>query len=43
MKVPKRFTYPQSEYDYNSDNLNAAVQRQYSGDDDVNKVMWLLQ
>lgn len=43
MKVPKRFTYPQSEYDYNADNVNAAVQRQFNGNDDVNEVMWLLQ
>lgn len=43
MKVPKRWLYPQSEYDYNPGNVAAAVQSQYSGDDDVNKVMWLLQ
>ena len=42
-KVPKRWIYPQSEYDYNAANLDAAVQRQYNGDDDVNAVMWLLQ
>jgi hypothetical protein len=41
--VPKRWLYPQSEYDYNKANVDAAVQRQYSGTDDVNAVMWLLQ
>lgn len=43
MRVPKRWTYPQSEYDYNAANVEAAVQSQYSGDDDTNAVMWLLQ
>lgn len=41
--VPKRWLYPQTEYDYNKANLDAAVQRQYSGNDNVNGVMWLLQ
>lgn len=42
-QVPKRWLYPQSEYDYNKDNVEAAVARQYSGNDNVNGVMWLLQ
>ncbi len=42
-QVPKRWLYPQSEYDYNKDNVEAAVTRQYSGNDNVNGVMWLLQ
>jgi hypothetical protein len=42
-KVPKRWLYPQSEYDYNPGNLSAALQSQYSGVDNVNNVMWLLQ
>jgi hypothetical protein len=41
--VPKRWLYPQSEFDYNKANVDAAVQSQYSGNDDVNGVMWLLQ
>jgi SusD/RagB-like outer membrane lipoprotein len=41
--VPKRWLYPQSEYDYNPGNLNAAIQRQYSGNDNVNNLMWLIQ
>jgi hypothetical protein len=42
-KVPKRWLYPQSEYDYNKENVDAAVQQQYGGDDNTNAVMWLLQ
>jgi hypothetical protein len=42
-KVPKRWLYPQSEFDYNNTNVEAAVQSQYGGNDDVNGVMWLLQ
>ena len=41
--VPKRWLYPQSEYDYNKENVDAAVLSQYAGNDDVNGVMWLLQ
>ena len=43
MKVPKRWLYPQSEYDYNGGNLEDALQSQYGGSDDVNGVMWLIQ
>lgn len=42
-QVPKRWIYPQSEYDYNLANLTTALQRQFSGNDNVNGVMWLLQ
>lgn len=42
-KVPKRWMYPQSEYDYNYSNLQVALQRQFSGSDNVNSTMWLLQ
>src|SRR4029077_16340970 len=31
MKVPKRWLYPQSEYDYNGGNLEDALQSQYGG------------
>lgn len=41
--VPKRWLYPQSEYDYNKANLDAALQSQFNGNDNVNQVMWLLQ
>ncbi|MDL2256519.1 SusD/RagB family nutrient-binding outer membrane lipoprotein, partial [Parabacteroides sp. OttesenSCG-928-K15] len=42
-KIPVRWMYPQVEYDYNSDNVKAAVSRQYGGVDDVNKLMWILE
>ncbi|RZM18696.1 MAG: SusD/RagB family nutrient-binding outer membrane lipoprotein [Pedobacter sp.] len=42
-KVPKRWLYPQSEYDYNKENVDAAVASQYGGNDDTNGVMWLIQ
>jgi hypothetical protein len=41
--VPKRWLYPQSEYDYNPGNLTAALQRQFAGNDNVNSAMWLIQ
>jgi hypothetical protein len=43
MKVPKRWLYPQTEYDYNPSNLASSLQGQYGGGDDVNGVMWLIQ
>jgi hypothetical protein len=42
-EVPKRWLYPQSEYDYNLGNLNNALQSQYGGSDDVSSAMWILQ
>ena len=41
--VPKRWLYPQNEYSINAANVNAAVQVQYGGTDDINGVMWVLQ
>jgi len=41
--VPKRWQYPTNEYTLNADNINAAVQSQYGGKDDINGVMWLLK
>lgn len=41
-QVPKRWLYPQSEYDYNNENVEAAVDRQFATDD-VNEIMWVLQ
>jgi hypothetical protein len=41
--VPKRWLYPQEEYDYNPANLAAALQRQFSGNDNVNSAIWLIQ
>jgi hypothetical protein len=42
-KVPKRWMYPQSEFSYNGGNVQEAVSRQYSGNDDINGLMWVLQ
>ena len=41
--LPKRWMYATSEYNFNSENVKEAVQRQWSGTDDVNRVMWILQ
>jgi hypothetical protein len=41
--IPLRNSYPSSEAIYNDVNLKEAVDRQFSGFDDVNKAMWLLQ
>ena len=34
---------PKSESDYNNENLNEALQRQFGGSDDVNALMWILK
>lgn len=41
--IPKRWKYPQSEYQYNKANLDAAIARQYPGGDNVNGEMWILK
>ncbi|WP_336965546.1 SusD/RagB family nutrient-binding outer membrane lipoprotein [Chryseobacterium contaminans] len=41
--APFRFRYPQSEYNYNSTNLKAALTAQYGGDDNINSKPWWLQ
>lgn len=41
--IPVRWLYPGTESTYNRDNLLEALNRQYGGVDEVNKVMWLLQ
>lgn len=40
---PLRWQYPSAEISYNSNNLNAALTRQYSGVDDFNSPMWILK
>jgi hypothetical protein len=42
-KIPKRWMYPATEYTNNASSVNNAVKNQYSGTDDVNGVMWLIQ
>ncbi|MDD4514412.1 SusD/RagB family nutrient-binding outer membrane lipoprotein [Massilibacteroides sp.] len=41
-KFPTKWQYPQSEIDYNNDNLKEALDRQYGGSDDFNGIMWIL-
>lgn len=41
--VPMRWMYPGSESDYNRENLIEALERQYEGYDEINKLMWLLK
>jgi hypothetical protein len=40
---PVRWLYPSSELEYNSDNVAAAIQSQYGGEDNVNSLMWILK
>jgi len=41
--MPMRWLYPSSETNYNRENLIAALNAQYEGYDEVNKLMWLLK
>ena len=41
--IPLRFQYPSSELSTNGTNLNAALTSQYSGKDDINAKMWIIQ
>ena len=42
-KIPVRWMYSTWEYDDNKENVEEAVQRQYEGIDDYNKLMWILK
>lgn len=39
---PKRFRYPQDEYNTNNQNLQEALKRQFTGKDDINQSPWWL-
>lgn len=41
--LPLRFTYPGSEVSVNRENLIEALDRQYNGYDEINKIMWVLK
>lgn len=41
--IPVRWLYPSSETNYNRDNLTEALNNQYDGYDEVNRLMWLLK
>lgn len=40
---PKRNMYPDTEYNYNLDNLKSALEKQWAGSDDPNNIMWILK
>ncbi len=42
-KIPVRWLYPEGEVNYNKEQLQIALERQWKGADDVNSVMWLLK
>lgn len=42
-KIPVRWKYPATEFNYNTENVDAAVARQFGGFDDVNQLMWILK
>lgn len=42
-KFPVRWLYPSNELSYNNKNLDAAIQSQYGGNDNVNELMWILK
>ena len=41
--IPLRWQYPTNEITTNNDNLQAALQSQYGGNDDINAKMWLIK
>ncbi|MBK5207920.1 MAG: SusD/RagB family nutrient-binding outer membrane lipoprotein [Flavobacteriaceae bacterium] len=41
--IPMRWTYPSSENSVNRENLIIALDRQYEGYDEINKIMWVLK
>ena len=42
-QFPVRWLYPSNELSYNTENVNKALATQYTGNDNVNEVMWLLK
>lgn len=42
-KIPVRYRYSTDEYNYNRENLEEALSRQFGGSDDINDVMWILK
>lgn len=41
--IPMRWLYPGTETNYNRENLIEALNRQYDGYDEINKLMWVLK
>jgi len=42
-QIPMRWMYPLTEYNYNTDQVDLAVARQFGGQDLNNSLMWILQ
>ena len=42
-RLPLRWMYPNDEINYNSDNVNEALQRQFGGSDTFIGEMWILK
>lgn len=42
-KIPSRWQYPYGELTANGDNYKAAVQSQFTGSDNINGVLWIVQ
>ncbi|PWV47628.1 SusD/RagB family nutrient-binding outer membrane lipoprotein [Chitinophaga sp. S165] len=42
-KVPKRWMYPIKESQTNQKNVEAAINSQFAGDDNINGIMWMLK
>lgn len=43
VQAPARYRYPQSEYNYNSQNLKEALQNQFAGNDNIQSITWWLK
>ena len=42
--VPYRWIYPQSEYNYNADNVSSAIEKQFgSGNDNIHEMTWWIK
>ncbi len=42
-QLPRRWLYPAKELSNNRAQVEEAISRQFSGNDDVNELMWILQ
>jgi hypothetical protein len=42
-RIPKRWMYPETELRLNQPNVTAAISSQYSGNDDINGIMWSIK
>jgi hypothetical protein len=44
VEIPYRWIYPQSEYNYNANNVTEAISRQFGeGNDHINEMTWWLK